>query len=561
VIGVLAKPALYPTVREFFELFKTPWEFYQPGQSYDVLLCRGDQTSDRITARLTLIYSSRRAPHDDAAGLETTKLTHGQLEVQYNGSRIPIYGELLTFRRRAEAIHLEPAEPAIYIGGPQSGDVVRIGYDLFDEVYHLLTAGQPAGNAAFPALDLHIALLRNLIIASGETLVEIPPVPHGYKFTASLTHDVDHPSIRRHKFDATMLGFLYRATCGTWAKAARGRASWRNAWHNLTAVFKLPFVYLGFAEDFWSRLDRYVGIDGENRSTYFVIPFQGRAGHTRQGIAPKIRAARYGASDIGGQIRGLTAAGCEIGLHGIDAWLDSESAKIELAEVRRVAGAKKLGVRMHWLYFDNNSPVALEEAGASYDSTVGYNETIGYRAGTTQVYGFPGTSRLMELPLHIMDTALFYPRHLALGEDEAHTRVEQVIVNALQYGGCITVNWHDRSIAPERLWGDFYIHLVAELKARGAWLTSAGSTVAWFRKRRSAVLEEERTEQGEVKVRIATEANDNLPGLQIRIHRALGEHKDIALDSPSDVTGNQRRAFEICVEHGKAATFAETNLP
>ena len=62
-----------------------------------------------------------------------------------------------------------------------------------------------------PTLDLHIAVLRDLIVASGAPLVEIPPVPEGYRFIACLTHDVDHPSIRQHRFDHTMFGFLYRA--------------------------------------------------------------------------------------------------------------------------------------------------------------------------------------------------------------------------------------------------------------------------------------------------------------------------------------------------------------
>ena len=37
VIGVVAKSSDENVVREFFELFKTPWEFVQPGRSYDVV--------------------------------------------------------------------------------------------------------------------------------------------------------------------------------------------------------------------------------------------------------------------------------------------------------------------------------------------------------------------------------------------------------------------------------------------------------------------------------------------------------------------------------------------
>ena len=67
---------------------------------------------------------------------------------------------------------------------------------------------------------------------------------------------------------------------------------------------------------------------------------------------------------------------------------------------------------MHWLYYDQQSPVALEQAEAVYDSTIGYKETVGYRAGTTQVYKPLQVTRLLELPMHVMDTALFYPAYL-----------------------------------------------------------------------------------------------------------------------------------------------------
>src|SRR3989441_13235624 len=111
---------------------------------------------------------------------------------------------------------------------------------------------------------------------------------------------------------------------------------------------------------------------------------------------------------------------------------------------------------MHWLYFDDHSPVAPEKPGFSYDSTMGYNETVGYRAGTTQAFKPLQATRLLELPLHAMDTALFFPSHLNLSAKEAGKLVHAIIENAPQFGGVVTVNWHDRSIAPERLWDRFY---------------------------------------------------------------------------------------------------------
>jgi peptidoglycan/xylan/chitin deacetylase (PgdA/CDA1 family) len=258
-------------------------------------------------------------------------------------------------------------------------------------------------------------------------------------------------------------------------------------------------------------------------STFFVIPFKGRPGKTREGTAPSFRASGYGAAEVAAQVRNLRSAGCEIGLHGIDAWLDSSSGREELQEIRKLTGERPLGVRMHWLYFDQQSPAALEQAGAVYDSTVGYNETIGFRAGTTQAYRPLDATQLLELPMHIMDTALFYPSYLNLSPAGATQQVAPMIAHAAQSGGAITVNWHDRSIAPERLWGKFYVDLINELKRQGAWFATMGEAAAWFRMRRSATFEVDKSGTACVKFEHGTGAN--LPGLCSRIHQAQGANQ------------------------------------
>jgi hypothetical protein len=175
---------------------------------------------------------------------------------------------------------------------------------------------------------------------------------------------------------------------------------------------------------------------------------------------------------------------------------------------------------MHWLYFDEQSPATLEKAGADYDSTVGYNETVGYRAGTTQVYKPLQATRLLELPLHAMDTAMFYPNYLGLSPQQATTVLGGLLDNAARFGGCLTINWHDRSLGPERLWDACYRYLIADLKSRGAWFATAGQAVSWSKKRRSAVFGTDGIEPDGVRAIGATERSDNLPGLQLRIHNA-----------------------------------------
>jgi hypothetical protein len=546
MIGVIADSSERDVVREFFELFKTPWEFYRSDRRYEVVLCAGDGLSDE-TAKLVVFYAGRKIHCDDEENIRIGCQRRHTCILSYQGQRIPIYGDIITFpdEKRGLLTDEDSHECVAHLDVRGGHALARLGYDLFAEVRTLLTVGQPPDNADMPALELHIAILRGLITRCGIPLVEIPPIPDGYRLIACLTHDVDHPAIRQHKWDHTTFGFLYRATFGSLRNLIRGQMSVRGLARNWAAALKLPFVHLGLAKDFWREFaDRYLELEKGLRSTFFVIPFKNCPGKNSQGRALMLRGARYGAQDIAGAIHTLLAAGCEVGLHGIDAWLDSSRGRVELEEIRRLTGVSEIGVRTHWLYYDQQSPVALEKAGAAYDSTVGYNETVGYRAGTTQVYKPLLASELLELPLHLMDTALFYPDHLGLSPRQAEIVLGRMVDSAVQYGGCLTINWHDRSIAPERLWDASYRGLIQDLKRRGAWFSTVGQAVSWFRKRRSVVFETDWTRPDAVHGRVEADHDDNLPGLRLRIHRAREsgridsrgseDYVDIAFHTPVD---------------------------
>jgi len=522
MIGVIADPAEHDVAREFFELFKTPWEFCRNDRHYDVLLCAGEGQLDR-EAKVALVYAGRKTHFDVHQKIQTGRQARHGSVFSYQGNRIPIYGDSITFSERESSLLTEEgsSECAAFLEESSDKVLARIGYDLFAEVRSLLTVGQPVANATVPALELHIAFLRDLITGSGVSLVEIPPMPHGYQFLACLTHDVDHPSIRQHKCDRTVFGFLYRAVFASLGRLFRGQMSVQDLFRNWAAALTLPLVQLGLAKDFWREFaDRYLELEAGLRSTFFVIPFKNRPGSKSDGPAPSLRAARYRAQDIADTIRKLTNAGCEVALHGIDAWLDSSEGHEELREIRHLTGASAIGVRMHWLYYNQQSATTVEAAGAAYDSTIGYNETVGYRAGTTQVYKPLAASRLLELPLHVMDTALFYPSYLNLTTHRASVLLGRMVDNAVRYGGALTINWHDRSLAPERLWGGCYRDLIREMKSQGAWFATAGQAISWFRKRRSAAFGTDLMKPAAAQAKVTVDYGEDLPSLRLRIHKS-----------------------------------------
>jgi peptidoglycan/xylan/chitin deacetylase (PgdA/CDA1 family) len=345
-----------------------------------------------------------------------------------------------------------------------------------------------------------------------------------------------------------MFGFLYRATLGSAIQFLRRRLPLRGLWKNWAAALKLPLLHLGLAKDFWEGFDGYMELGEGAAATYFVIPFPNRAG---QG-APGSRAAAYGAASLSSKLQALHAAGCEIGLHGIDAWNSASHASAEAEEIRRITGERETGVRMHWLYYSHESPAHLEEAGIVYDSTVGYNQTVGFRAGTAQVYRPLETRQLLEIPLHVMDTALFYPGYLNLSPDGAWKRVKTIIRSAVELGGCVTVNWHDRSIAPERQWGQFYRRFIEEMRIQGARFCTAAQTAAWFRMRRSVVFESVAWEPDRVRARIGADYCAGVPGLQLRVHQAENSCLDVPIDRETAGAGSPggRCSFVLDVSLG-----------
>ena len=225
---------------------------------------------------------------------------------------------------------------------------------------------------------------------SGVSLVEAPFLPFNRDFACCLTHDVDFFGIRRQGFDRTLVGFIARAGVSTLLDVVRGRRSVSDLVRNWRALCALPFVFLGIVPDFWQPFDDYSRIEQGLPSTYFLIPFKGRPGLGPDGAVDSSRATAYQVSDIEPEIRRVVSGDCECALHGIDAWRTrpQDAAKRQNSLSHRPAGH---GVRMHWLYFDSDSPRALEDAGFEYHSTCGDNEVVGFRAGTSQVFQWPGT--------------------------------------------------------------------------------------------------------------------------------------------------------------------------
>jgi hypothetical protein len=532
VLGVAAQPADLEIVREFFELFKTPWEVVRPNRRYRSVLCT-DGNGDGLDADVIFAFGADPHPIDLQTDMIPSPVEDAV--VRFDEVEIPIYGRASVFAAAPRVRLAAQGRPLEYRRRRGTALVHRVGYDLFKEVRHLLTVGQPPSRALIPTLDRHIELLRRLLTDAGVPFLEIPPRPAGYDFVCCLTHDIDFYGIRRHGLDRTLAGFLLRASIGSVIDCVRSRRTLRDTLRNLAAVSSLPLVYAGLVRDFWRPFDDYASVEDPRRSTFFLVPFKGRPGQSPSGLTDATRAVAYQASDIAGDVSAAAARGSEIGVHGIDAWRDASAGRVEMRAVASITGRQKTGVRMHWLYFSAQTPRLLEEAGFDYDSTWGYNDAVGFRAGTSQVFAFPGAPTLLELPLSIMDTALFAWDRWAMTRTDAWRHCDAVLAHAARAGGTVVINWHCRSLAPERLWRSFYDELLSRLSGDGrVWFATAGDAAEWFRWRRSISFREA-SRDGTAQIRVSATSPSPMAGA-IRVRLPV-EGRDGRDDRPFDGSG------------------------
>jgi len=555
LIGVFSQESETPIVKEFFQLFKTPWEFYSENKGYDVVVCTSERP-EKFNTQLLIIYSSEETHFDREHGITILNKKAGvMLENERKG--VPIYGDVAIFKgnlNQVMRVQGFPETVALEIEG-KNRRIIRVGFNIFKEIQFLFLTGQPTEYACLPTLDIHISILRNWILQSGISLAEIPPVPEGYRFIACLTHDIDFYGICNHLLDHTMGGFIYRGLVVSVINYLKGKSSLKKLLSNWRAVLSLPAVYMGIVEDFWRGFIPYLEAEKGLPSTFFLVPFRGKPGKGMNGKIPKKRSVRYDVSMITPDVQKLLENGREVGVHGIDAWCDPEKGREELERISAMTGDPDPGIRMHWLYFDEQSPGVLEQGGYSYDSTLGYNEAVGYRSGTTQAFQPKGAKRLLEVPLNIQDTALFYPRRMNLKETEAFTLVRGLLDNAMEYGGVLTINWHDRSLAPERLWGDFYLTLLGKLRECNPWFSTMKDAAAWFIARRNTRFEDIQITPDKVMWRVSCGKVTVNPGLILRVHRP---DADPSMSGMGEWTSVKTTDFAL-KEEGEARLSIQSN--
>jgi len=160
--------------------------------------------------------------------------------------------------------------------------------------------------------------------------------------------------------------------------------------------------------------------------------------------------------------------GWTIGLHqSFDAWQDESAMSTERQRVAASASVEVVHCRQHWLHFSWQSTWAAQEAaGLFFDSTLGFNDRPGFRAGHAlriKPWDFArdASMRIEVTPMLFMDSH-FYD-YANLNSAPVTEEMKRWLDEVELVGGEITVNWHTHTITDIYGWGDGYEQLLGLL--------------------------------------------------------------------------------------------------
>lgn len=313
---------------------------------------------------------------------------------------------------------------------------------------------------------------RERLVAAGERLE--PLWPEGKPFSMYLSHDIDKVSNEQ----------TYAQTLRAAQDRARVR---RKIWfRNLKGRYPK-------APDLAETIEVSLAIETKHGvvSSWFFTDYPASKAEEFDCVYVPSDLCRYRGEEttIGAVMKDLAARGHDVGLHG-SYWSAREPGmlKEQKSSLEKATGLPISTTRQHWLHFDVDlTPRLQAEAGLLADGTFGFNRHLGFRAGTSMPFFWPGLD-LLQVPLVIQDVAVFSPAAMELDLAMANTVCGQLIDEVASVGGCVGVLLHPEQHPLIGGLTEWYDTVIAEALRKGAWVTSLAEINAWWRARAARIL-------------------------------------------------------------------------
>jgi peptidoglycan/xylan/chitin deacetylase (PgdA/CDA1 family) len=356
-------------------------------------------------------------------------------------------------------------------------DVGNIGLtgDHYDEHGRLKSqysfqASHELGNV--PIVNVYISFLRELlelrIQAVGTTMW-----PEGNKCAIALSHDVDYP-------------YLYAGLGAPWVP--------RNA--GLKAKLLVRRMLDRNPDRFWLFNDIMNVEEAHGCRSTFLFATTNRYsdwGSPEYDVAYDADTGKF--RNVMGQI---SQRGFEIGLHAsYNAYVEASRFIAEKEKLEELTGRRVTGLRHHYWHVgpaESNTLALHEWAGFDYDSSLAFNDDMGFRRNVAFPY-YPWYEperrplNVMQLPVFCMDGNLFYHQ---VTVEKALSRLKAYIETIKRYGGLGVIDWHVRTSYPKNPeysdWGHCYVKLLELLSSDPEiWMTNLQDTVSHLKQREQSM--------------------------------------------------------------------------
>jgi len=312
----------------------------------------------------------------------------------------------------------------------------------------------------------------------------LPRWPDGHKYAVIMTHDVDRPE------RASLGRALFREVLGPRSLTRR------QAWYALRAEIRSYGIIQSLLAGPTRRrewdFEKLCALEDAHsiRSAFYFAVVHRSVGHSCD-VDYHLDLPRYLRL-----FKKLQSRGFEVGLHaGYSTrwgWPPISQQAAHLSQLRRETTR---GVRHHYLQVNHDDPMQSlfehADAGLLYDSSIGFNDAPGYRAGTALPYSpFHATrgtaSGFVELPMTLADM------HLPTRDES--TAVETVrhhLDNARRLGGMAVLNWHVGHWHRDPAWRAAFI-AACEFVGNDptAWTPTPAQAAQWWMDRQARLQDE-----------------------------------------------------------------------
>jgi hypothetical protein len=339
------------------------------------------------------------------------------------------------------------------------------------------------GIGEIPVVNMYARAL-GAWLARRRSLSPIPAWPPGRRCAIALSHDVDRIARR----SSTLVWPPYALRLSKYENIVAAR---QRLWH-FRQIIRFPRV------DDVRLFRKVVSFEAEygcSSTSFFATRNRFDAHASVLDVQYDIRNQR-----MRRLLEDLREKGFGIGLHASYRAFESPSRFFEESRtLQQVSGVAPLGLRHHFWHLGTDIDATLaahEAAGFDYDSSISFNEHLGFRRSVAWPY-YPWSEtmqrplRTLQMPVFCMDGNVFYTPSSV---EEAVAKISAVIANIKEVGGVGSIDWHSDTASPETPgyedWGLAYEQLVRMLADDSdVWTTSLEAIVDWFKTRRSQLSE------------------------------------------------------------------------